>query len=55
METFKDIIASILSIALQSVVTYYYFNYFGVTWQSVIPFFITVTYLKEILKSVLKK
>jgi hypothetical protein len=42
----KDFIVGVLSVAIQSVVTYYYFDYFGLSWQSVIPLFITVQYVK---------
>ena len=46
----KNILIVLLSIAIQSVVTFYYFNYFGVTWQSVIPLFIVVNYLKNLME-----
>jgi len=47
-------LGSLVAIALQSVVTFYYFNYFGVTWQSVIPFFIAVQYIKYFLTDINK-
>jgi len=45
----KKFIIGILSVTIQSVITYYYFDYFGLSWQSVIPFFIAIQYLKSFI------
>lgn len=46
----KKFIVGILSVTIQSVITYYYFDYFGLSWQSVIPLFVAVQYLKYFVK-----
>lgn len=44
-----NILGAVFAIALQSIVTYYYFSNLGVTWFTVVPFFITVQYLKGLI------
>jgi hypothetical protein len=42
----RKTIITLGAIAIQSVVTYFYFTFFGVSWYSVIPFFVWVQLLK---------
>lgn len=42
----KELFTQILSVAIQSTVTYYYFTFFGVSWYSIVPFFTSIAFMR---------